>query len=152
MFQKLFTSLYEALLGPAAPPSLIPVYQQSIFPGVGLGTLFGTALVGALLFYLLLNRVLTTSFYKTGHWFAMLLLVAVASAVLVYSQAHSVVVETLNASGEQLGQLEQSAYNRYVLGFLMVNALFGALFFVVWSFAIKPFSTNARTTPVRWPS
>lgn len=149
MFQKLFTTLYEALLGPAAPASLIPIYQQSIFPGVGLGTLFGVALGAALLFYLLLNRVLNTSFYQTGHWFVMLLLTAIASAVLAWSQARSLVYESLD--GEVLEGLEKSAYDRYVLGFVVVTALFGALFFVLWSFVLKNFSTNARTTPVRWP-
>lgn len=152
MFQKLFTTLYEALLGPAAPPSLIPVYQGSIFPGVGLSTLFGVSFGLALLFYLVLNRLLTTAFYKTSHWLVMLLLVALASAGLAWSQARSVVMEAMNADGTVLAGVEQAAYNRYVLGFLVVNALYGALFFVLWSFALKAFSTNARTTPVRWPS
>jgi hypothetical protein len=114
MFQKLFTTLYQALLGTAEPASLIPVYQKSIFPGVGLSTLFGVALGMALLFYVIFNRVLTTSFYKTSHWFIMLLLTAVGSAILAYSQARSVVYASLD--GETLGAIEKSAYDRYVLG------------------------------------
>jgi hypothetical protein len=150
MFQKLFTTLYQALLGTAEPSSLIPVYQKSIFPGVGLGTLFGVALGAALLFYVIFNRVLTTSFYKTSHWFIMLLLTAIGSAILAYSQARSVVYASLD--GETLGAVEKSAYDRYVLGVLVVNALYGALFFILWSFVVKPLSVSARTTPVRWPN
>lgn len=152
MFQQLFTSLYQALLGTPAPSSLIPVYQKSIFPGVGLSTFFAVALGMALVYYVVLNRLMTTAFFKTSHWLLFVLLTAVASAVLAYSQAHSVVTESLNSSGVALEGIEQSAYNRYVLGFLCVNALFGALFFVFWSFVVKSFSTSARTTPVRWPN
>ena len=150
MFQTLFTTLYQALLGTAEPSSLIPVYQKSIFPGVGLGTFFGVSLGAALLFYVVLNRLLTTSFYKTSHWFTMLLLAAVGAAVLAWLQARAVVYASLD--GETLGTIEQSAYDRYVLGFLVVNALYGALFFVLWSFVLKPLSVSARTTPVRWPN
>lgn len=150
MLQKLFTSLYQALLSTAAPASLIPVYQKSIFPGVGLGTFFGVSLLAAALFYLLLNRFLTTSFYKTGHWFVIMFLAAIGSAILAWTQARAVVFASLE--GETLGTIEQSAYDRYVLGFLVVNALYGALFFVFWSFVIKPLSVSARTTPVRWPN
>lgn len=150
MFQKLFTTLYQALLGTAEPSSLIPVYQKSIFPGVGLATFFGVSLVAALLFYVVLNRFLTTSLYKTSHWFIMLLLTSLVAAVLAWTQARTVVFTSLD--GDILSPIDQSAYDRYVLGFLVVNALYGAVFFVFWSFVVKPLSVSARTTPVRWPN
>jgi hypothetical protein len=152
MFQKLFTSLYEALLGLPEPALLTQAFENSIFPGVGLATLFGIGLLGALFFYLVLNRLLTTPYYQTKHWLVMLLLLAILAGVLGWFQARSVVYEVLDAKGIVIPAGSTSAYSRYVLGFAFVNALFGALFFVLWSFLTKGLSPNAKVTPVRWPN
>ena len=152
MFQKLFTSLYEALLGLPEPAMLTAAFENSIFPGVGLATLFGIGLLGALFFYLVLNRLLTTALYQTKHWFLFLLLFAAGSGLLAWFQARSVVYEVLATKGVVIPPGSESAYSRYVLGFAFVNVLFGALFFVLWSFIVKGLSPNAKVTPVRWPS
>lgn len=152
MFQKFFTSLYEALLGLPEPTMLTQAFENSIFPGVGLATLFGIALIGALFFYLVLNRILTTPFYQTKHWFVLLLLLAAVAGGLAWFQARSVVYEVLTDKGVVIPAGSESAYSRYVLGFTFVNALFGAVFFVLWSFVLKGLSPNAKVTPVRWPN
>ncbi|WP_426491282.1 hypothetical protein [Hymenobacter sp. 102] len=152
MFQKFFTSLYEAILGSATPASLIPTYRQGVFPSVGLFTAFVAGLGLALLFYLVLNRLLVTSFFKTKHWLLVMGLAAVASSVFAYTQAKSVVFQAMSEQDLILSSLDQAAYNRYGWGFVFVNALVGAFFFVLWSFAIKWASVSARTTPVRWLS
>jgi hypothetical protein len=152
MFQKLFTSLYEALLGLPEPTMLTQAFENSIFPGVGLATLFGIGLLGALFFYLVLNRLMTTPFYQTKHWLVMLLLVAIAAGGLAWFQARSVVYEVLQLKGVVIPAGSESAYSRYVLGFTFVNALFGAVFFVLWSFLVKGLSPNAKVTPMRWPN
>ena len=152
MFQKLFTSLYEALLGLPEPAMLTQAFENSIFPGVGLATLFGISLIGALFFYLVLNRLLTTSLYQTKHWAVFLLLCAALAGGLAWYQAREVVYQVLTNRGVVIPAGSESAYSRYVLGFAMTNALFGALFFVLWSFAVKWLSPNGKVTPVRWPS
>lgn len=152
MFQQLFTSLYEALLGLPEPSMLIQPFENTIFPGVGLATLFGIGLLGALFFYLVLNRLLTTPLYETKHWLLFLLLFAVVAAGLAWFQARSVVFEALAERGVNIPAGSESAYSRYVLGFVFVNALFGALFFTLCSFIVKGLSPNAKVTPVRWPS
>ena len=152
MFQQLFTSLYEALLGLPEPAMLTQAFENSIFPGVGLATLFGIGLLGALFFYLVLNRLMTTPYYQTKHWLVMLLVLALLAAGLAWWQARTVVYEVLDGRGVVIPAGSESSYSRYVLGFAVVNALFGALFFVVWSFIVKGLSPNARVTPVRWPN
>ena len=151
MFQQLFTSLYEALLGLPEPAMLTSAFENSIFPGVGLATLFGVGLLGALFFYLVLNRLLTTPLYQTKHWLMFLLLFAVVAGGLAWFQARGVVYEVLENKGVVIPAGSESAYSRYVLGFAFVNALFGAVFFALWSFVVKGLSPNAKVTPVRWP-
>ena len=152
MFQQLFTSLYEALLGLPEPAMLTQAFENSIFPGVGLATLFGLGLLGALFFYLVLNRLMTTPYYQTKHWLVVLLVLALLAGGLAWWQAREVVYEVLEGRGVVIPAGSESAYSRYVLGFAVVNALLGALFFVLWSFIVKGLSPNARVTPVRWPN
>lgn len=152
MFQKFFTSLYEAILGHATPASLIPTYRQAIFPSVGLFAVFVAGLGLALVFYLLLNRVLVTSFFQTKHWLLMLGAAAVVSGIFAFTQARSVVFQVMSEQDLAISSLDQSAYNRYALAFMFTSALVGACFFVLWSFAVKWASTSARTTPLRWLS
>ncbi|UOQ65577.1 hypothetical protein [Hymenobacter volaticus] len=151
MLQSFFTALYQALLGNPDPSSLIPVYRQSIFPGVGLTTFF-VALAMALLFYVVLNRVVTTSFFKTQHWAIMLLLTAVLGAIVAWQQAAAAVEAQLAETGEELAVAQVSTLKRYLWGFTATNTLVAVLFFILCSFAVKSLSVSARTTPVRWPN
>ncbi|MGI4735445.1 MAG: hypothetical protein ACRYG7_09720 [Janthinobacterium lividum] len=151
MLQKLFTSLYQAVLGNPDPASLIPVYRQSIFPGVGLYTFF-LALALALLFYVVLNRLLTTPYFKTGHWAVVLLLGAVLGATLAWQKAAADINDQLASTGQQLAVGEAATLKRYLWGFTATNALVAVVFFVVLSFAVKSLSVSARTTPARWPN
>lgn len=152
MFQKIFTSLYEALLGLPEPAMLTSAFESSIFPGVGLATLFGVGLLGALFFYLVLNRLMTTPYYQTKHWLVMLFVLALLAGGLAWWQARAVVFDVLDGRGVVIPAGSESAYSRYVLGFAFVNVLLGAVFFVLWSFILKGLSPNAKVTPVRWPN
>lgn len=151
MLQKLFTSLYQAVLGSPDPASLIPVYRQSVFPGVGLSTFF-LALVLVLAFYVVLNRVLTTPYFKTNHWAVVLLLSAVLGATIAWQKAAADINAQLASTGQQLAVGEAATLKRYLWGFTATNALVAALFFVLLSFVVKSLSVSARTTPVRWPN
>jgi hypothetical protein len=151
MLQQLFTSIYQAILGNPDPASLIPVYRQSVFPGVGLYTLF-LALGLALLFYVVLNRVLTTPYFKTSHWAVVLLLSAVLGATIAWQKAAADINAQLASTGQQLAVGEAATLKRYLWGFTATNALVAALFFILLSFVVKSLSVSARTTPVRWPN
>jgi hypothetical protein len=151
MLQQLFTSLYQAVLGNPDPASLIPVYRQSVFPGVGLYTLF-LALGLALLFYVVLNRVLTTPYFKTSHWAVVLLISAVLGATIAWQKAAADINAQLASTGQQLAVGEAATLKRYLWGFTATNALVAALFFILLSFVVKSLSVSARTTPVRWPN
>ena len=151
MLQSFFTALYQALLGNPDPSSLIPVYRQSVFPGVGLTTFF-LALAMALLFYVVLNRALTTSFFKTQHWTIALILTAVLGAVVAWQQAAAAVEAQLAETGEELAVAQVSTLERYLWGFTATNAMVAVLFFVLCSLAVKSLSVSARTTPMRWPN
>jgi hypothetical protein len=151
MLQQLFTSLYQAVLGNPDPASLIPVYRQSVFPGVGLYTLF-LALGLGLLFYVVLNRVLTTPYFKTSHWAVVLLLSAVLGATIAWQKAAADINAQLASTGQQLAVGEAATLKRYLWGFTATNALVAALFFILLSFVVKSLSVSARTTPVRWPN
>jgi hypothetical protein len=151
MLQQLFTSIYQAILGNPDPASLIPVYRQSVFPGVGLYTLF-LALGLALLFYVVLNRLLTTPYFKTSHWAVVLLLSAVLGATIAWQKAAADINAQLASTGQQLAVGEAATLKRYLWGFTATNALVAALFFILLSFVVKRLSVSARTTPVRWPN
>ncbi|MGI4823783.1 MAG: hypothetical protein ACRYFV_21450 [Janthinobacterium lividum] len=151
MLQQLFTSIYQAILGNPDPASLIPVYRQSVFPGVGLYTLF-LALGLALLFYVVLNRLLTTPYFKTSHWAVVLLLSAVLGATIAWQKAAADINAQLASTGQQLAVGEAATLKRYLWGFTATNALVAALFFILLSFVVKSLSVSARTTPVRWPN
>jgi hypothetical protein len=151
MLQQLFTNIYQAILGNPDPASLIPVYRQSVFPGVGLYTLF-LALGLALLFYVVLNRLLTTPYFKTSHWAVVLLLSAVLGATIAWQKAAADINAQLASTGQQLAVGEAATLKRYLWGFTATNALVAALFFILLSFVVKSLSVSARTTPVRWPN
>lgn len=151
MLQKFFSALYQTFLGNPDPASLIPVYRQSIFPGVGLSTLF-LALAMALVFYVVLNRLLTTSWFKTRHWALVLLLTAILGATIAWQQAAAAVGDQLAQTGEELTTGQAATLKRYLWGFSATNALVAVLFYVLLSFAVKSLSVSARTTPLRWPN
>jgi hypothetical protein len=132
----MFTSLYSALIsifqGPR--PADYGLYKTELFPLVGWSTL-GVSLLLVLAFYYLFNSVLRTGMFRTTHWVLTLALAAGLGTFLAYNLSTGHGAE----GGSYLGY------------FMVVNALVGALWFLLFSVLLKRWSTYARTTPFVGP-
>lgn len=128
MLLSIFTSMYEALIG--ANPDY-PEYREGIFSSVGLFTLL-LALVVCIIFYAGLGR-WKPVFHKPGHWVITLVLVAIISFLLAYFQAKGTLATT----------------DSYTTRFALFNALYGVIYFIIFSLILKRFSIFAKHTPVK---
>lgn len=124
-----FSSLYETFIGANGD---YPEYRESIFSSVGLITIV-IGLVLALIFYVALGR-WRPVWDKRGHW----VLTLVLGAILGFTFAYTQTIGTIGAS------------DSYTTRFAIFNALFAALYFVIFSLLLKRFSIFARHTPVKF--
>ena len=122
----MFSLLYELLGG----KNDNPVYEESIFPAVGLFTLI-LSVIFALVFYLLLGR-WRPVWDKQKHWLVTIVLLAIVASVLAYGQAKTGTAEDGDA---------------YMLTFSMINALYAVVYFVILSLLFKRASIFAKRTP-----
>lgn len=125
----MFSTLYEIFIGENPD---YPEYRESIFSAVGIITIVIAGLLAAI-FYLALGR-WRPVWDKRVHWVITLVLAAVLGFVLAYTQATG----TLGAS------------DSYVVRFGLFNAVFAALYFLIFSLLLKRFSIFARHTPVKF--
>jgi len=123
----MFVTLYELILG----PNNDPIYADEIFTPVGFLTLLAT-LVAAALFYLLLGR-WKPVFDKLPHW--LILLAVVAILAFAYALTYA------------LGRTGADESDGYMQGFAAMNAVYAALYFFLFSLALKRFSIFAKRTP-----
>jgi|SRR6476661_776673 len=132
----MFTSLYSALISifQGQRPADYGLYKTELFPLVGWSTL-GVSLLLVLAFYYLFNSILRTGMFRTVHWALTLALAAGLGTFLAYNLS----------SGHGA---ESSSYLGY---FMVVNAIVGALWFLLFSVLLKRWSTYARTTPFVGP-
>lgn len=134
MLPGFFKFIYQLLLSAPQPPQTRPIFWNEIFPTVGLVNLI-ISLVLMLIFYYLINHLMPVAFFKKAwHWALFMLL----SAGLNFWYA-------LYYCGVK--DVEQ---NSYVWSFATVNAVYGALFYLIFSFALRRWSRGASTTPVRF--
>jgi hypothetical protein len=137
--QKLIAGIYHAFIGLFTKKnSEFSTYLLEIFTDVWWSTVL-VAFVLVLIYYYLFNTpntVLGRTWNSLSKWLMTLLLVAGTGAWLAYyiSLKHGV---------------ERSQYLGY---FIIGNALVGALWFFLWSVALKRKSTQAWTTPFPWPA
>jgi len=127
---KLFAPLYEYVYyGGHFSDDL---YREGLYATIGL-TCFFSSLFFVLLFYYIINRPYFSSWY---HWLLILLIDAIVNDV--------VAIFLVRARFTELGYHYGSEY--YLFGF--ANALVAAFIFILWSFLIRWWSTNARRTPI----
>jgi hypothetical protein len=122
----MFSLLYELLGG----VNDNPVYEESIFPSVGLFTLI-ISVIFALVFYLLLGR-WRPVWDKSKHWLITIVLLAFIASALAYSQAKA-------GTGDEP--------DAYMFTFSMINALYAVVYFIILSFLLKRASIFAKRTP-----
>jgi hypothetical protein len=137
--QKLIAGIYHAFIGLFTKKnSEFSTYVLEIFSNVWWLTVL-SALVLVLVYYYVFNTpstVLGRTWNSLSKWLMTMLLVSGAGTWLAYyfSLKHGV---------------DRSQYLGY---FMIVNALVGALWFLLWSVALKRKSTQAWTTPFPWPA
>ena len=131
----MFSALYELFIG--ENPDLAQEFRGSIFPSVGLLTIV-FAIILAAVFYLALGR-WRPVWDKRVHWVLTLTLAAIIGFVYAYTQA----------SGT-LGGMDDTGTRNYVIQFALFNAVFIALYFLIFSLVLKRFSIYARHTPVKF--
>ena len=118
--------MYELLIG--LNPNY-PEYRDGIFDTAGLVTLL-VAIALCALFYVALGR-WRGVWYTTTHWFITVALCALVGFGIAYGMATA----ALNVA------------DAYVVRFALINGIYLALFFVVFSFLFKNFSIYAKRTP-----
>ena len=123
---SLFTGLYEALIGQSTEYT---DFEDHLFNDVGLLTLV-SAIAVALIFYVLLGR-WKSVWYTRTHWAITILLCAAIGYLLAYFISKSA-----------LGVVDG-----YVIRFALFNALIAAVYFILLSFALKPFSIFSKRIP-----
>ncbi|RAK64004.1 hypothetical protein [Hymenobacter edaphi] len=125
-----FRALYE-VIGSPQPSSEVPVYREVIFPNIGLLNL-GITLVLLVLFYLVINRWMrVATFSRPSHWAIMLVLNVIIAFVIVLAQVNG----------------QNVVSHSYVYWLALLNALYAALFFFLFSLIFRKLSVNASTTP-----
>jgi Na+/melibiose symporter-like transporter len=122
----MFSLLYELLGG----KNDNPVYEESIFPAVGLFTIILSVLF-AVIFYVLLGR-WRPVWDKQKHWLITMILLALIASGLAYSQARNGTEDDADA---------------YMFTFSMINALYAVVYFVILSLLFKRASIFAKRTP-----
>ena len=128
MLLSIFSAIYEALIGPNSDYS---EYRESIFSSVGILS-FAFMIVICFLFYVALGR-WKGIWYTRTHWFITVFLCAAIGFGLAYFMARDV-----------LGVMDVDGY---LLRFASFNALYCALYFIIFSFLFKRFSIFAKRTP-----
>jgi hypothetical protein len=133
MLPGFFKFIYQLFLSAPQPPQSRPIYWNEIFPTVGLVTVL-SALAMMLIFYYVINHWLPIAFFrKAWHWVLFMVISAVIGFAYAVNYAHGKEVE-----------------GDYVYNFAAVNALYGALFYLIFSFLLRRWSRGASTTPVRF--
>ncbi|SEI49902.1 hypothetical protein SAMN05216327_10249 [Dyadobacter sp. SG02] len=121
----MFQMLYEVLCG--AHPN--PAYAEEIYPFVGVFTLIAAGLF-AFLFYVVLGR-MRPIWDKTSHWSATLVLLLLIA--FLFSRYHA---EAVTEDMEP-----------FVYRFALVNLLYAAIYYLLFSLAFKKLSIYAKRTP-----
>ncbi|WP_299762040.1 hypothetical protein [uncultured Pontibacter sp.] len=135
MIQQFFSGLYEMVLGRPIPANFTNDYREVVFPNTGL-MLFIITLAIVILYYYVLNRVMSTGLYKTQHWVMFLILNAIIAFIIPVTQVSSNDIET----------------HSYTYMFAFVNVVFSLILFFVFSILLKKGSVQAWTTPMKWPN
>lgn len=134
MLQEILTNLYELLIGRPLPAQYTLEYKTIVFPGVGL-MLITLTLAVVFLYYYVLNRFISSGFYKVKHWVVSMIFNAALAFGLALYQV----------------QLNAIELHSYAYMFATVNAIYSMILFVFFSLLLKKWSVQAWTTPVRWP-
>ncbi len=135
MIQNFFSGLYELVLGRPMPANYTNDYREVVFPNTGL-LLFVITLGLVLVYYYLLNRIMSTGLYKTQHWAIFLLLNAAIAFAIPIMQVNGNDIET----------------HSYTYMFAFVNAIYSLVLFFAFSLLLKGGSVQAWTTPMKWPN
>lgn len=126
MIASLFSFLYELLAGENAE---YPEYREGIFDSVGFFTIVFSLIV-ALMFYIWLGR-WKMIWYNTSHWVLTLIFCALVGFGLSFL----------------LSRNEIGLVDGYLIRFSLFNSLYAALFFFLFSLALKPLSIFSKHTP-----
>ncbi|WP_017731577.1 hypothetical protein [Nafulsella turpanensis] len=130
--KDIFRFLYELIIGRPQPPMETPLYRNDIFPDVGGITLLLITMGMVILYYYLLNHFMRTAVFSHWyHWLAILLInAAIAFGYAVY-----------------YCRINEATPDSYIYWFAAANALYSAIFFLLFSMAVKWKSNNAAHTP-----
>lgn len=135
MIQNFFSGLYELVLGRPLPANYTNDYREVVFPNTGL-QLFLLTLALVVVYYYVLNRLISTGLYKTKHWVIVLLLNAAIAFAIPLIQVSNNDIET----------------HSYTYMFAFVNTVYSLILFFVFSLLLKRGSVQAWTTPTKWPN
>lgn len=135
MIQNFFSGLYELVLGRPLPANYTNDYREVVFPNTGL-QLFLITLALVVVYYYVLNRLISTGLYKTRHWIIMLVLNAAIAFAIPLIQVSNNDIET----------------HSYTYMFAFVNTVYSFILFFVFSLLLKRGSVQAWTTPTKWPN
>ncbi|WP_026463605.1 hypothetical protein [Adhaeribacter aquaticus] len=134
MLPGFFKFIYELFLSSPQPPQTRPIFWNEIFPTVGLVNI-ALSLLFMAIFYYLINHILPIAFFKkAGHWAIFLFLNAALNFWFALQYC----------DGKEVEQ------NSYVWSFCTVNAIYAAIFYILFSFLFRRWSRGASTTPFKF--
>ncbi|WP_299700281.1 hypothetical protein [uncultured Pontibacter sp.] len=135
MIQKFFWGLYEMFLGRPIPANFTNDYREVVFPNTGLLLIIITLAI-VLIYYYVLNRMMSTGLYKTQHWVMFLVLNAIIAFIIPVVQVNANGIDT----------------HSYTFMFAFLNVIYSLVLFFLFSILLKRGSVQAWTTPVKWPN
>lgn len=127
MFLSVFTSLYEMAIG---ENSDYPEYRDSLFGSIGILT-FIISIIFCVLFYIVLGR-WREIWYNRVHWGITIIILSSIGFGLAFMQSKNLL----------------SISDGYVIMFALFNSIFAAVYFILFSFLFKNFSTFSKRTPI----
>lgn len=130
MFNDRFAELYELFF--YSVPFSDDLYEQELYSPLGICVLL-IGLTFVILFYYLINR---PSFSRWYHWVVILLANFVIAFVIGFILPYN--------KFEAMGLEYESEYYTFAL----FNALIATIVFILFSYTLRWWSTNAKQTPI----
>ena len=127
MFLSVFTNLYEMVIG---ENSDYPEYRDSLFGSIGVLT-FIISIIFCVLFYVVLGR-WKEIWYNRAHWGITIAILSAIGFGLAFLQSKNLLSISVG----------------YLIMFASFNAIFAAIYFILFSFLFKNFSTFSKRTPI----
>lgn len=131
-----FAFFYETVLSYFREPFSVDMYRESQYTTIGITTVF-VSLFFFFLFYYIINK---PSFSRWYHWAIILIL----NYVICFLLGYAIPENFFNSFFQGKSIITSNVY----FGFALINGLAGIIFYTIFSFLFRWWSTNCKGTPI----